>query len=120
MTTILKDNRIEHLQGARVMDGDLWLPVEQWSRIVAEPPPGDAPVCDGTINVSAHWRSRQRPLLSDASGDVFVLGAGAHERRQALESLQAPDFTLPDLNGTPHSLSDFRGKKVFLASWSSW
>jgi len=26
----------------------------------------------------------------------------------------APDFTLPDLNGNPVSLSDFRGKKVLL------
>ena len=27
---------------------------------------------------------------------------------------KAPDFTLPDQNGTPVSLSDFRGKKVVL------
>lgn len=26
----------------------------------------------------------------------------------------APDFTLPDENGTPRSLSDFRGKKVII------
>lgn len=26
----------------------------------------------------------------------------------------APDFTLPDQNGTTHSLSDYRGKKVVL------
>ena len=26
----------------------------------------------------------------------------------------APDFTLPDQNGTTHSLSDYRGKKVIL------
>ncbi|MBP3300267.1 MAG: thioredoxin-dependent thiol peroxidase [Clostridia bacterium] len=28
--------------------------------------------------------------------------------------MKAPDFTLPDQNGTPVSLSDFRGKKVVL------
>ena len=27
---------------------------------------------------------------------------------------QAPDFTLPDQNGTPHTLSDYRGQKVVL------
>lgn len=27
---------------------------------------------------------------------------------------QAPDFTLPDQNGTMHSLQDYRGKKVIL------
>lgn len=26
----------------------------------------------------------------------------------------APDFTLPDQNGTPHTLSDYRGRKVIL------
>ncbi|MCR4805208.1 MAG: peroxiredoxin [Clostridia bacterium] len=26
----------------------------------------------------------------------------------------APDFTLPDQNGTPHSLSEYRGKRVIL------
>lgn len=28
------------------------------------------------------------------------------------EGTQAPDFTLPDANGKPHSLSDYRGKAV--------
>ena len=32
----------------------------------------------------------------------------------------APDFSLPDINGQPHRLSDYRGKKVFLATWASW
>jgi peroxiredoxin len=32
----------------------------------------------------------------------------------------APDFTLPDLDGRMHSLSDYRGKKVFLLAWASW
>ena len=27
---------------------------------------------------------------------------------------EAPDFTLPDQNGTMHKLSDYRGKKVIL------
>jgi len=27
---------------------------------------------------------------------------------------QAPDFTLPDQNGNPHSLADYRGQKVIL------
>ena len=32
----------------------------------------------------------------------------------------APDFALPDLDGRVHRLSDFRGRKVFLATWASW
>ena len=33
---------------------------------------------------------------------------------------KAIDFTLTDLNGKKVSLSDFRGKKVYLNFWASW
>ncbi|WP_271853771.1 TlpA family protein disulfide reductase [Planococcus maritimus] len=33
---------------------------------------------------------------------------------------EAPDFALPDLNGTVHHLSDYRGEKVYLFFWASW
>jgi thiol-disulfide isomerase/thioredoxin len=32
----------------------------------------------------------------------------------------APDFTLKGLDGKAHSLSDYRGKVVFLNFWASW
>ncbi|MDE0637624.1 MAG: redoxin domain-containing protein [Candidatus Poribacteria bacterium] len=32
----------------------------------------------------------------------------------------APQFTLPDLDGTPKRLQDFRGKKTLLYIWGSW
>ncbi len=32
----------------------------------------------------------------------------------------APDFSLPDLNGTLHSLKEFRGKLLILNFWASW
>jgi len=49
-----------------------------------------------------------------------VLGESAQARGEALRSLEAPDFTLPDLAGRPHSLSAHRGKKVLLVTWASW
>lgn len=33
---------------------------------------------------------------------------------------KATEFTLQDLNGKPVSLSDFRGKVVFIDFWASW
>jgi peroxiredoxin Q/BCP len=34
--------------------------------------------------------------------------------------VEAPDFTLPDLDGNLHSLSDYRGRKVVLLTWASF
>lgn len=33
---------------------------------------------------------------------------------------QAPDFTLPDVNGQPISLNSFKGKYVLVDFWASW
>ena len=72
------------------------------------------------VDVAAFWRKLGGPVIASDQRDVWVLGAPADERNAALEGLAAPDFTLPDVNGVPRSLSQLRGKKVFLATWASW
>lgn len=37
-----------------------------------------------------------------------------------VESIDALDFTLEDMNGNKVSLSDFKGKTIFLNFWASW
>jgi peroxiredoxin len=37
-----------------------------------------------------------------------------------IEGTPAPDFTLPDLNGINHTLSNYKGKVVFLNIWATW
>ena len=85
-------------------------------------PPGceDEFVRGGKVDVAAFWRHIGKPAVHDAKGQTWVLGEDAGERTARLMSLQAPDFTLPDLAGRMHSLSDHRGKKVFLSTWASW
>ncbi len=61
-----------------------------------------------------------RPLALDLTERAACLGVAADDRARRLASLDAPDFTLPDVDGHPHTLSGFRGKKVFLLAWASW
>jgi hypothetical protein len=75
---------------------------------------------DDRIDVAAFWRLLDRPVVHDTAEQTWVLGTGADERNAALAGLMAPDFTLPDLAGAPHTLSALRGKKVFLSTWASW
>jgi hypothetical protein len=66
------------------------------------------------------WQLLERPVVHDAANETWVLGAGADERNTALAGLIAPDFTLPDLAGVPHTLWALRGNKIFLSTWASW
>ena len=60
------------------------------------------------------------PLALDAGARAAVLGTSHLDRAARLDSLEAPDFTLPDVAGAMHSLSDYRGKKVLLIAYASW
>jgi len=75
---------------------------------------------DGNVDLATFWRALGHPVVSDRQGDVWVLGTAAESRATSLAGLEAPDFTLPDLAGVPHTLSAFHGKKVFLTTWASW
>ena len=75
---------------------------------------------DGRIDLAAVAGALQRPMALDAEAGVAVLATSADERSARLQSLQAPDFTLPDLDGTAHTLSHFNGKKVLLIAYASW
>jgi hypothetical protein len=75
---------------------------------------------DDAVNVAAFWRRMDAPLAVSAAGDVWAFGERAEARAAALESLQAPDFALPGLDGRRHTLSEHRGDKVLLTTWASW
>lgn len=42
------------------------------------------------------------------------------EASQEREAVAAPDFTLTDQFGNEHTLSDYKGKTVFLNFWATW
>ena len=85
------------------------------------PVPEDAGLeTSGGIDLAALARVLDRPVAIDVEERAAFLGVSAGERARALQSLVAPDFTLPDLAGRPHRLSDHQGKKVLLVAYASW
>ena len=98
------------LKSQGLCQGDVCVPVTRESGLV-----------DGTrVNVAALARTLEQPLVHDDTHAVWSIGESASARRAELHSLVAPDFTLPDLDGRAHRLSDYRGRKIFLVSWASW
>jgi hypothetical protein len=72
------------------------------------------------FNLSAFARMLHQPVAYDKSLAIWYFGPRPEVQNNYLSSFQAPNFTLPDMNGKPHSLSDFRGKKVLIVTWASW
>ena len=71
----------------------------------------------GRVNLAAFALHEGRPLVRDAGRGIWAFGPAAHVGPQ---SVLAPDFTFPDIDGKQHSLSDYRGRKVFLYTWGSY
>ena len=137
MVTLLHEQTEITAETARVKDGDLWLSSRDlelatgWSMkpegfclgdvCVPVPTANRSTYVDGdAVNAAAFWRRLGNPIAHDASGEIWALGTGASDRASALQSLEAPDFALPDLSGVTHTLSEHRGKKVLLVTWASW
>jgi hypothetical protein len=80
----------------------------------------DALLKDGDIDLEAFAGVLGLPLALDVDERAAALGTPSRDRAAALDSGEAPDFTLPDLDGKLHSLSDHRGKKVLLIAYASW
>ena len=58
-------------------------------------------------NLAALANLLGQPVVTDAEHDAWCVGEAAAERKRILTSLDAPDFSLPDLDGKMHSLSEY-------------
>ena len=75
---------------------------------------------DGKLDIAAVAGALGRPSAVDAPAGLAAIGLDAEQRRSALQTLVAPPFTLPDLDGNPRELSEWRGQKRMLHAFSSW
>lgn len=129
--TVLYDDKFNIVEAAKTAGDDLWLAPNQLQKATGwklEPQglcKGDLCVQtkdewmdNGNVNLTALATHMGQPLVREESAWAF--GASLSQRHESMYSLQAPDFTLPDMHGNMHSLNDYRGKKVFLFSWGSY
>ena len=136
--TILYKERPPYSSAATAEGGDLWVPADElpaaagWALRPEGACRGDTcvPIPRGReaeflrerparFNLAALARLCAEPVVHDDARGVWSF-ANAATRLDDMESLRAADFTLPDLEGRPHALAEYRGKKVFLVFWASW
>jgi peroxiredoxin len=72
------------------------------------------------IDVSAVATVVRQPAVVDADAGIVAVALPAELRRHALDDLDAPGFTLPDLNDVPRALDEWAGTKKLLVTFSSW
>ncbi|HEV7864371.1 MAG TPA: redoxin domain-containing protein [Acidimicrobiia bacterium] len=133
MATVIYGATEVEVDGALWRDGEVWLPRSALTSATGwevrpecvcagdtcvPMPPGATWWDDEAFNLSAFARHLGLAEAAD-SGEGVVAFAPA-EAGTLSESVEAPDFTLPDLDGQLHSLSDYRGQKVMLLAWASF
>jgi len=89
---------------------DVCVPVRDRESLLA----GDA------LDLSAVASALGRPFVVDADARVAAMALPSEERHRALRDHVAPPFTLPDLDGNPHSLEEWRDRKKLLFAFSTW
>jgi len=97
------------LEAQGLCRGDVCVPVRDPSALFS----------NGRVDLEAVAHALGRLAVVDADAGVMAMSADPATRRQAL-GLSAPAFTLDDLDGSPHSLDEWRGRKKLLFAFASW
>ena len=74
---------------------------------------------DDTLDLAVVAERLGMPVVHDEASGLWALGPATVGGR-ALDTADAPELTLPDLDGNEFTLSSLRGRKVVVFSWASW
>lgn len=72
-----------------------------------------------TVDVGALAERMGLPLVEDRTHGLWALGPESVGGR-ALTTAEAPDLTLPDVDGREFKLSSLRGQKVLIYAWAPY
>ncbi len=72
------------------------------------------------FNLTELARTLKQPAIHDEANSIWLFGSRPESLLEVANTLEAPDFTLPDWKGASRSLHEFRGKRVLLVTWASW
>jgi AhpC/TSA family len=135
--TVLYQDQDTRTDRARSEGDELWLPLSELKAVsgwelkpegvckdeLCVPVPDahrQTLIRDDQFNLTEFARLIEQPVAHDQNNAVWYFGPAAWEWKSRLTSRAAPDFELPDLSGHRHTLSELKGKKVFLLFWASW
>ena len=132
--------RIEFTKPAIFKNGAWWVPLEPFAKqleLKVEYPEGAGMVVlcggvaselcvplqfqdgkDDAVDIDGVTYVQPAPLAKTFGFEIYEASTNMLEIIQP--AYLAPEFTLPDLEGNPRHLKEFRGKKTFLYVWGSW
>jgi peroxiredoxin len=72
------------------------------------------------LAIAAKENAKAQIAIQNAKDSADAKITAAEATNDAANKIAAQDFKLKDLNGKEVSLSDFKGKKVYLNFWATW
>jgi hypothetical protein len=72
------------------------------------------------FNLTSFAALLEQPCVADIDNKIWSFGEVPAKREGMISDAMAPDFELIDRQGDVIRMSDYKGKKALIITWSSW